>query len=262
MDVRKAAADMATYQRAAEEWTTWADKLQGDRREEALRKALVYRANCARIEQATDGLVKAFMVRKRIKWKGLSVSIEHPAGSLRKWHDDFSGESGATYMFYDYGYLRSTEGVDGDAVDVFMGPQAEDAPTVFVIRQMRAPDFRFYDEDKCMIGFTSADHARRAYLDHYNRDGFLGRVDAFPVDAFVTAVRKTKRAPAPVGGWETLLVPQRLSDSNLLEPDLQETIKASEGEDAPYVPAWRRGPPVMASLPEADLDLPYHEHIW
>jgi len=165
-------------------------------------------------------------------------------------------------MFWDYGYLRSTEGVDGDAVDIFMGPHADEAATVFVVRQMRAPDFRFYDEDKCMIGFNDAGDARRAYLDHYNQDGFLGRVDAFPVDAFVTAVRKTKRAPAPVGGWETLLVPQRLVDSCLLEPDLQAAVRDSEGVDVPPVPAWRRGPPALASLPEADLDLPWHEQVW
>lgn len=231
VDLKKAAADLARYQRAAEEWRAWADTLNGAERQEALRKSLVYQGNCAKIERATDGMLKAFPVKKRIPWQKMSISVEHPAGSIRKWRDDTCGEEGSTYMMYDYGYLRATEGVDGDAVDVFVGPDLEGASCVYVVRQLRAPDFRFYDEDKCMVGFSDAEHARNAYLAHYNRPEFLGRIETFAVADFVAAVKKTKKAPAPVGGWQTLMLPQRLEDSPLLSDEVR--LFVSEAQEEP-----------------------------
>lgn len=236
VDIKKAAADMARYQRAAEEWRAWADTRKGAEREEALRKSLVYQGNCAKIEKASGGMLKAFPVKKRIPWQKMSIAVEHPSGSVRKWKDDASGKEGSTYMIYDYGYLRSTEGVDGDAVDVFVGPYLDTATHVYVIRQLKAPDFRFYDEDKCMVGFSDADAARGAYLLHYNRPEFLGKLEVFSVEDFVAAVKKTKKAPAPVGGWQTLMLPQRLEDSPLLTDEVKLFVAAVQEEPPPLTP--------------------------
>ncbi len=90
---------------------------------------------------------------------GLTVYIENEEGSLRK------GPWGMMIMKNPYGYVAGTEGVDGDAVDCFLGADYATAPTVYVIHQGK-PD----PEDKLMIGFASARAAAIAYEDNYNKD--------------------------------------------------------------------------------------------
>jgi hypothetical protein len=154
-------------------------------------------------------------------------------------------------MLNDYGYLRQTGAVDGDAVDVFIGPDPDNAQQVYVVRQLRAPDFRYYDEDKCMIGFHSADHARATYLQHYSNPKFLGGMDTYPVDVFLQAVKITHKAPAPVGGWSALMVPQKMSDHPLLNDEASAFItEAERHDDLPEeaaLPVYYRTP---ASLPD------------
>lgn len=228
MDYRKAAQDLATYIEAAEAWERQADRLGGAQRAEALRKAMVYRGNARTIHEAAGELLKAFPIKKRVDWKGMKVSIETPAGSFRKWKDAGTGAQGQTYMLNDYGYLRQTGAVDGDAVDVFLGPDPDKAQNVYVVRQLRAPEFKYYDEDKCMIGFDSLDHARAVYLQHYDNPRFLGGMDTYLVDIFLQAVKATHKAPAPVGGWSALMVPQKMSDHPLLTDEASVFITEAE----------------------------------
>lgn len=211
MDAREVATLWSRYKKAAEKYQA---KLQNTGDPEAMRKAIVFRANQTRCEQwlAQHALVKAYPLHKKFKWKGLDVSIENAAGSTRHWKDHNKGTDGYTYMSCDYGYLRNTGGVDGDHVDAYFGPDPEGARMVYVVRQLKSPDFRYYDEDKCMIGFESKKEAEQAYLLHYTDPRFLGGIDSFPVDAFLYAVKQTKKAPAPVGGWMNLRVQQELQD--------------------------------------------------
>lgn len=181
---------------------------------DAMRKAVSFRVNEAKLAiwLSQNAMVKAFPLQGRLRWRGMQISIENKAGSVRHWQDKAAGRDGYTYMLNDYGYLRGTEGVDNDGVDVYLGPDPEKAPYVFVIRQLKAPDFKYYDEDKCMIGFASEEAAADAYRSHYDDPRFLGIVDTYPVNMFVAAVKVTKKAPAPVGGWLSLRVQQRMAD--------------------------------------------------
>lgn len=133
----------------------------------------------------------------RRKWQGLDVSIENRRGSVRKWGE---GPHEQTLMRWDYGYIRRTEAADGDHVDVFLGPHPDTAPYVYVVRTMAAPDFRRYDEDKCMIGWPSETAARAAFHEHYNDPRFLGKIDTYPVADIVEAVQRTWHAPGMVKG--------------------------------------------------------------
>ena len=258
MDYRQAAQDFALYLEAAEAWEGKAESLSGPARAEALRKAMVYRGNAETIHKAAGGLLKAFPIKRKLDWKGMKIAIENPAGSYRQWKDR-SGAEGQTFMLHDYGYLRSTAAVDGDAVDVFVGPRPDTAQNVYVVRQLRAPDFRFYDEDKCMIGFDSPDHAKMAYLSHYTSPKFFGGMDVFPVDLFVSCVKQTKKAPAPVGGWNSLMVPQRMDDHPMLQEEAAAHIKQGEvqQDDLPEEAAPHYIVPKTASHP-ADAQ-PIHD---
>jgi inorganic pyrophosphatase len=103
------------------------------------------------------GHVKAF---------GLDIAIENPAGSERAWSNPDTGESGSRTMKYPYGYVKRTEGADGDAVDVFVGPN-EKAKKVYVINQMKGDGSGKFDEHKAMLGFNNIEHAKAGYLRHY-----------------------------------------------------------------------------------------------
>ena len=95
-----------------------------------------------------------------IQWNGLDLSIETAKGSLREGKDR-DGEEWSVKMPADYGYIRRTEGADGDHVDFYMGP-APDAAEVYVIDQVDA-ETRAFDEHKVMIGFRNRKHALDTY---------------------------------------------------------------------------------------------------
>lgn len=129
----------------------------------------------------------AHKLQGRVKLYGFEISIENAKGSVRRWHDPHSGESGSTKMQHDYGYIRGTQGTDGDHVDVYVGPNT-DSQKVFVIDQMKKPDFKKFDEQKCMLGFDSAEEAKAAYLKHYNDNRFFGSMREMSMDDFKAKV--------------------------------------------------------------------------
>jgi hypothetical protein len=138
-----------------------------------------------------DTLNKARKLHGRITFQGLDISIENRKGSVRHWYDPRTDTRGETKMEWSYGYIRLTEGVDGDHVDVFIGPH-KSAPRVFVIHQMRAPDFEKYDEDKCMLGFSSAVAAKAAYLKHFDSPRFFGGMTILSMGSFKEKLEKLK----------------------------------------------------------------------
>ncbi len=107
----------------------------------------------------------AGVAKKQITWQGLPMKIEHEPGDVRKGtHKD--GTSWERTMYDSYGYIPGTKGkaADGDAIDVYFSHAPVDGP-VFEIRQLKK-DTKAYDESKFMVGFGSAEEAKRAYLRH------------------------------------------------------------------------------------------------
>lgn len=134
--------------------------------------------------------------KPRIEWQGLTIAVENPAGSVRRGRNR-AGVTWEVRMRYDYGEILGTMGVDGDPVDVIVGPNP-DAPMVYVVHQRRYNDWENYDEDKCCVGFDSEDDAKQAFLSNYDDPRFLGPITAMPVDEFVAKVRATKEKPAMI----------------------------------------------------------------
>ncbi len=147
---------------------------------------------------ATRKLAKHKLSR-RMDFRGLKISIETDKGELRHWYNPHNKEKGYTKMTNAYGYIRRTEGVDGDHVDVYVGPHL-DAPFVYIVHQMKAPDFTEYDEDKCMLGFRNAKEAKAAYLANFNDGGFFGTMDKLPFESFKVKVMATFNNPKKVTG--------------------------------------------------------------
>lgn len=129
------------------------------------------------LRKPTEAQAKAGNYKKgRARIAGLPLTIENPAGSKRRpeWPP----------LSAHYGYVRGTEGADGDHVDVFVRPSTADDwdGTVFVIDQTNADGT--FDEHKCMLGFDDETQAVRAYSANYPDGWKVGPVTAMTCEAF------------------------------------------------------------------------------
>lgn len=134
--------------------------------------------------------------KPRVRWRGLEIAIENPVGTIRE------GKGWRIKMANAYGYVCRSEGVDGDEVDVYLGPNMDGCEKVYIVHQRKAGDWDKYDEDKCMIGFDSEADARAAYLKHYDDERFLGPITAMPAEEFEAKVRATYDKPAMIKGQD------------------------------------------------------------
>ena len=126
----------------------------------------------------------------RRKFRNLNISIENRKGSSRHWYDADADRHGSTVQKYPYGYIRMTEGIDGDHVDCYVGPH-ENAKNVYIVTTNKAPDFKKIDEQKCMLGFSSATTARKAFAQHYDNPGFFRSMKVMPYEEFERKVLAT-----------------------------------------------------------------------
>jgi hypothetical protein len=148
-------------------------------------------------------MLKAYKLAGKMIFQGLPVSIENAKGSVRKWYDPHNKQEGETKMRHAYGYIRGTKGTDGDHVDCYIGPD-KNAKQAFVVHQMKAPDFKKFDEDKVMLGFPSAEAARSAYMKQYDKPGFFGSMTPMSMEDFKEKVLATKDNPQVIKSLEDL----------------------------------------------------------
>lgn len=128
--------------------------------------------------------------KRHVKWQGLDISIETEQGQNRS-GVGADGKPWSVAMPAPYGYIRRTEGSDGDHVDIYMGsePQSE---SVFVVDQIDPATGKF-DEHKVFLGFPSAGAVTQAYHQAFS-DGSAGtragHISRMTVDEFKTWLRK------------------------------------------------------------------------
>lgn len=98
-----------------------------------------------------------------------NITIENPKRSVRSGIDT-EGNKWETTMQNTYGYIRGTEGVDGDHIDVFLSDDIDgwNGRKVFVVDQYNEDGT--FDEHKVMLGFNEADDAEAAYFANYDRN--------------------------------------------------------------------------------------------
>lgn len=107
--------------------------------------------------------------------KKMPITIENPKGSSRNGFKQTE----------HYGYIRLTEGKDGDHLDVFVNPniQTDYKNEVYVIDQMEQKTGQF-DEHKVMLGYTNQLAAVRAYKRNYEKGWKVGPVTAMDMATF------------------------------------------------------------------------------
>lgn len=99
---------------------------------------------------------------------GMPIAIEVPQGQRRMGKSD--GKPWSTILMAHYGYLAGTQGADGDALDIFVGPVPE-SQSVWVVNQINKDGS--FDEHKLLLGYIDEETARSAYMNSYER-GWTG----------------------------------------------------------------------------------------
>ena len=157
----------------------------------------------AKVEQnPTEAQKEAGNYKKgHVKIDGYDVTIENPKGSVRSGVDR-NGQEWSVTMNNTYGYIRGTEGVDGDHIDVFLS----DDPTqgdVYVIDQVNEDGS--FDEHKVMYGFKSALAAKRAYLANY-LPGWkgLGTITKVSKEEFKKWINSSHRKTKPFAEYKSV----------------------------------------------------------
>lgn len=150
----------------------------------------------------TDAQKEAGNYKKgHIKVDGFNVTIEQPKGSIRR-GKDANGKEWESEMHNTYGYIRGTESVDGDHIDIFLS----DNPTegnVFVVDQVNKDGS--FDEHKVMYGFSDMESARKAYLSNYE-EGWqgLGNITEVSKEEFKKWIDSSKRKTKPFAEYSTV----------------------------------------------------------
>lgn len=146
-----------------------------------------------------------------VKIDGYDVTIENPKGSVRR-GTDASGKQWEQEMQNTYGYIRGTEGVDGDHIDVFFSEDPSQGD-VFVVDQVNKDGS--FDEHKVMYGFPDIESARKAYLSNYE-DGWqgLGAITPVSKEEFKKWIDSSLRKTKPFADYSSV---EPLGDTQLGE---------------------------------------------
>lgn len=137
----------------------------------------------------TEGQIEAGNYKKgHVRWNGLDIAIENPAGTRRQpeW-PELNGH---------YGYIKRTEGADGEHVDVFLNPDENRTDKVVVIDQYNGgKKSGGFDEHKIMLGYPNKMAAINAYKANYTRGWQVGPATEMGIDEFKAWLRADTTQP-------------------------------------------------------------------
>lgn len=149
-----------------------------------------------------------------VKVDGFDITIENPKGSVRS-GKDADGKEWSVTMNNDYGYIRGTEGVDGDHIDVFLSDNPEQG-NVYVIDQVNQKTGE-YDESKVMYGFNSLEEAKDAYLANFEEGWKVGVVSEVSKEEFRKWIESSVRKTKPFSEYKSVKVEEAQNEG--IRPD-------------------------------------------
>lgn len=180
----------------------------------------------------TEAQKKAGNYKKgHIQVGSFNISIEQPKGSIRS-GVDANGKEWQVTMNNTYGYIRGTEGVDGDHIDVFLSSDIDgwNGRRVFVIDQYN-PDGSF-DEHKVMLGFNEVEEAEYNYLQNYEQGWESSRkIVPTPVliEDFEKWINSSHRKTKPFAEYKSVKADTTIEQEQPLSlEDMSESITAPE----------------------------------
>ena len=178
----------------------------------------------------TDAQIEAGNYKMgHVRIMGMPISIENPKGSYRRYKNE-DGSIGKNQMKHHYGYFTNTtgNGKDGDAVDVFIGPNIENCEYVYVVDQNNEQGE--FDESKVMLGFNSTEHAKKAYMANYSADwtGFR-TITKVPLNVFKKWLYRKHKQRKPFSDYTTIKK-AKITESLLNEEEYNQIVKIAKME--------------------------------
>ena len=164
---------------------------------------------------------------------GFDISIENPAGSTRS-GTDAQGNPWSVTMHNSYGYIRMTEGVDGDHIDIFLSDHIDDwNGTVYVVDQVKEDGS--FDEHKVMYGFNSAEEAREAYLSNYS-EGWqgLGTITGVSREEFKKWVDSSHRKTKAFADYKSVQTTEGQNEAMNTQPTEQPEKPKKEKKESEF----------------------------
>lgn len=109
---------------------------------------------------------------RTVPFNGLDVSVEIDVGEIKSGIDD-NGQRWSKTFTVPYGEIPSSKTLaDGEGVDIYIADEYNFNAPVFIVHQLKHTGE--FDEDKVVLGATSADEAEQIYRDHGPEWGFGG----------------------------------------------------------------------------------------
>lgn len=129
-----------------------------------------------------------------LEYSKIPIVIETPKGSYRSGKNP-DGSEWKFKMNCHYGYIKNTDGADGDGVDVFVNEQ-NSSNLVYIIDQIN-PESEEFDEHKIMIGFNTEKEAIDMYKSHYEKGWEVGPVTLLSIEEFKEWLSRPKNLKKP-----------------------------------------------------------------
>jgi predicted RNA methylase len=171
--------------------------------------------------------------RGHMRWGGLDITIEAPAGGVRRGTAP-DGTPFETTHPQAYGYFRGLPaGADGMHPDVTVGDHPT-APTAYVIDEVDNQTGKFR-QTKSFVGFQTWQDAIQSYLGISSKDrSQIGGMRAFPTEEFVQFAKNgglSKPVSDAMQESEIIRVSRAIRD-RLLNPVSEATAKTTPVSDA------------------------------
>ena len=148
----------------------------------------------------------------KIRLHGMDISIENPRGSVRSGVAP-DGTRWENRLAHHYGYIRGSEGRDGDHLDVFLTDGAESAKVAWVIDQKNEDGT--FDEHKIVVGPATEQEARDAYMANY-AEGWsgIGAITSMPMEAFKAWALDGKKKRKPLAYVAPAIIEPQIIEDN------------------------------------------------
>jgi hypothetical protein len=197
----------------------------------------------------------------KVDIQGLPITIENPQGLIRSGIGP-DGKPWQVQMPNHYGYIRNTEGMDGEHVDTYIGPNPE-SKKAFIVDQIDA-DTGEPDEHKVMLGYNNVSEAATQYEKAFS-DGRgsqrIGGITTTDIDGLknwlkTNATKKpaTETFPieqTPAGEQSVIPGAEKISDRELAERNMQKPLQNNVVQKAPDDGLFDIGARNQLELPNA-----------
>lgn len=163
-------------------------------------------------------------IKKRIEFDGLKISVEVIAGGFRTGVSK-SGMAWKQQVSSDYGYILNTHSPDGEHLDCWVKKNPKEGSRVYVVHQLSVDGSKF-DEDKVMLGFSSAEQAIAEFKKHcYKPTQMYGGYSEFSMEHFKVIAYASRNSTVMIASEKVF---QRFVDKGLIPRGIKSPVQISQ----------------------------------